>query len=330
MKTFEYITPETIDEALELLGEGAQILAGGTDLLGEMKRGLATPKRLINLKGIQGLADIRSIPDGFLTIGSLATLSHLAEHPLVAQHYPLLIEALQRTASPQIRNIATVGGNLCQRPRCWYYRHSAFPCIRKHGEGCFAMGGQDRYHAIFGGHRCFIVHPSDLAPALMALDAEVRIAHADDSRIVPLTDFFVGPRDSLTQENILTRQEILTAIRIPVPPDNAYGTYLKVSERKATDFALASVAVSIAWLDTQVTHARVVLGGVAPVPWRVKQVEEMLIGDELSGKRIERACERAVDDATPLRHNRYKVALVKGLLRKALHAAHRSREKGEK
>ena len=152
MKPFEYITPKTLDEALAVLSDGEEthILAGGTDLLAEMKRGTVTPQRLLNLKSIQGLDFMRQESDGGLTIGALARLSDIAEHPLVTRHYPLLVQAIEQTASPHLRNVATLGGNLCQRPRCWYYRHPDFPCLRKHGESCFAVWGQNRYHDIFG------------------------------------------------------------------------------------------------------------------------------------------------------------------------------------
>ena len=320
MKPFEYIRPNTLKEALAILSDGKKthLLAGGTDLLGEMKRGAIEPERLLNLKSIQGLTGIRQESDGWLTIGALATLSDIAEHPIVRQHYPLLVQAIEQTATPQIRNIATLGGNLCQRPRCWYYRHPDFPCLRKFGENCFAVEGQNRYHAIFGGHRCYIVHPSDAASALVALDARVQIAHSKGSRTVPLCEFFVAPRNSLIQENILLPHEILTEIQLPAPPPNARGSYLKAAERKATDFALASVALHLADEGKRLNHLRIVLGGVAYQPWRVPHAEAILLGEELSEENIRRACEAACQGAKPLRHNAYKIPLVKGLLRKAL------------
>ena len=160
MKPFEHMTPNTLEEALTILSDGGatHILAGGTDLLAEMKRGTIAPQRLLNLKSVPGLNGIRQESDGWLTIGALARLSDIAEHPLVMQHYPLLVQAIEQTATPQIRNVATLGGNLCQRPRCWYYRHPDFPCLRKYGEICFAVGGENQYHAIFGGRRCYPVY----------------------------------------------------------------------------------------------------------------------------------------------------------------------------
>ena len=321
MKPFEYSTPKTLDEALAILRdeEGVRILSGGTDLIGEMKRGTISPQRLLSLKSVQGLDSIRQDSHGRVALGSLATLSDIAEHALVRQQYPLLVQSIARTASLQIRNIATLGGNLCQRPRCWYYRHPHFPCFRKHGESCFAVRGQDRYHAIFGGHRCFMVHPSDPASALMALDARVQIARSEGSRTVPLHEFFIGPHERLTQENILTPHEILTEIQLSPSPPDARSIYLKVAERKAIDFALASVALHLAWKGTRVNHARIVLGGVAPVPWRVPHVEEILLDEELSEEKIGPMCEAVLEGARPMRHNANKIPLVKGLLRKALH-----------
>ena len=331
MKSFEYIAPKTLDEALAILSddEGTRLFAGGTDLLGEMKRGVIAPEKLLDLKSVGGLEIIRQEPDGGLAIGSLATLSEIAENPLVKQSYPLLVQAIEQTASPQIRNVATLGGNLCQRPRCWYYRHPDFPCLRKHGESCFAVWGNSRYHAIWGGNRCFIVHRSDPAAALMALDAHTQIAYSEGIRAVPLREFFVTPGENLTQETVLQPNEILTGIKLPPPLPNARGIYLKVAERKATDFALASVALHLAWEGTRINHARVVLGSVAPVPWRLQHVEEILLGDELSQdfdkalptpskEKIQLACEGAVEGAKQIRHNGYKIPLVKGLLRKAL------------
>lgn len=321
MRHFEHIAPNTLNDALAALSNGdhARILAGGTDLLGEMKRGVISPDRVVSLKAAEGLDAIRQQPDGTLTIGARVTLDQVAEHPLVARHCPMLTQATRQTASPQIRNVATLGGNLCQRPRCTYYRHPDFPCIRKHGGICYAVEGQNRYHAIFGGYRCFFVHPSDTAPALMALNAQVQIVHANGTRTVSLSEFFVGPRENHSQENTLSPHEILTEIQIPPAPPGALGTYIKVAERQAVDFALVSIALHLARQEGRVSYASIVLGGVAPVPWRLPQVESLLTGRQLTDGTILRACEIAAEGAHPMRHNTYKVSLVKGILKKALH-----------
>jgi len=320
MKPFAYTAPTTLDEALTSLtrGDNPHLLAGGTDLLGSVRRGIDSPGHLINLKSIPELTGIHQTDDG-LTIGAATRLSDIAEDPLVIEQYPILTQAIAQTATPQIRNTGTIGGNLCQRPRCWYYRHPDFPCVRKQGEGCFAVGGRNRYHAIFGGHGCFIVHPSDCAPALITLDAQVKIAGPDGCRELPLSDFFIGPEKNLTSETALTPNEILTQIRISPPVSNSIGVYLKASERRATDFALVSVAIVLTQQGAQITHARVVLGGVAPIPWRAPKVEEILLKQGISAESIQQTCAAAIEDAHPMSQNAYKLPLLKGLLKKALH-----------
>lgn len=319
MKPFAYTAPSSLEEAVQALGQqGAHPLAGGTDLIGSLKRDIATPDHLINLKSVPGLADIRQHSDGPLVIGALARLSALAAHPLVLQQYPILAQAIARVATPQIRNLGTLGGNLCQRPRCWYYRHPDFPCTRKGGEGCSAVTGQNRYHAILGGHGCFIVHPSDTAPALIALDARARLAGPAGPRELPLAEFFVGPEQTPTRETVLQSGEILTEIQIPPPPPDSRGIFLKAAERQSTDFALASVSILLSSQESNITHARVVLGGVAPIPWRVPKVEEILLEQGISAESIQRACDAAVEGARPMNQNAYKVPLVRGLLEKGI------------
>ena len=320
MKPFTYTAPTTLDEALTSLerGEEPRLLAGGTDLLGTARRGIETPDHLINLKSIPELTGIHQTPDNGLTIGAIPRLSDVAENQLVVENYPILVQAIAQTATPQIRNTGTIGGNLCQRPRCWYYRHPDFPCVRKRGEGCFAVGGKNSYHAIFGGHGCFIVHPSDTAPALIALGARVEIIGPGGSRELPLSDFFVGPEENLTGETALAPNEILTRIHLPPPASGSTGLYLKASERRATDFALVSVAVVLARQDAQITHARVVLSGVAPIPWRLPKVEEILLERGTSAESIQQTCDTAVEGAHTMSQNAYKLTLLKGLLKKAL------------
>ena len=319
MKPFAYTAPTTLDEALTSLNgsDNPRLLAGGTDLLGAARRGVETPDHLINLKSIPELTGIHQTSADGLTIGAATRLSDVAENPPVVKRYPILAQAIAQTATPQIRNTGTIGGNLCQRPRGWYYRHPDFRCVRKRGEGCFAVGGRNRYHAILGGHGCFIVHPSDLAPALIALDTRVEITDPEGSRELPLANFFVGPEENLTGETTLAPNEILKQIHIPPPAAGSTGLYLKASERRATDFALVSVAVVLTRQDTPVTHIRVVLGGVAPIPWRVSKVEAILLERGISTESIPQACAAAVEDAHPMSQNAYKLPLLKGLLKKA-------------
>jgi xanthine dehydrogenase YagS FAD-binding subunit len=320
MNSFDYVTPGSVDDAIAVLEreEGARLFAGGTDLLGEMKRGIAAPKCVLNLNSVPELDRIRMEADGTLAIGALTKLSDLATHPVVREHHPLVSQAAGKAGTPQVRNVATLGGNLCQRPRCMYFRHPNYSCVRSDGKGCFAPGGQNRYHAIFGGHGCFMAHPSDLAPALIACDAEVVIAGKSGTQGVPMGEFFMPSHEDSSRETILESAEIVTEVRVPPVPKGTAGVFLKASERKTTDFALVSVAVSVTLEDARVNRARIVLGGVAPVPWRTPWAEECLLGEPLSDVAIRSACEAAVDDAKPLRENGYKIALVKGLLKKAL------------
>jgi xanthine dehydrogenase YagS FAD-binding subunit len=322
MPGFGYYAPVTLDQALSFLDQdsGAQVLAGGTDLLAAIRRGTAAPETLVNLKTVPELAQIRRQADGWLAIGALTSLSAVASHPLVLQHGSPLSQAAGKVGTPQIRNVGTLGGNLCQRPRCWYFRHSGFPCLRTGGQGCFAVGGRSRYHAIFGGHGCSIVHPSDTAGALVAMDARVRIAGRGGRRDMLLSEFLVGPRERRSHQNVLGLGEILTEILVPPWPPGAEGVFLKATERRATDFALASVAVVLARKGDELTHVRIVLGGVAPVPWRVQQAENVLRKGGTRAASIDEACEVALAGARPLSENAYKVALVAGLLSKALAA----------
>lgn len=320
MNAFDYVIPHSLEDAVAVLarGDDARIFAGGTDLLCAMKQGIATPMCLVNLKAIPGLNAIRLAPDGALELGALVTLGDLAMHPLVRERHPIVSQAAGRIATPQVRNAATLGGNLCQRPRCMYFRHPDYACVRREGKGCFAPGGQNRYHAIFDGHRCYMAHPSDLAPALIACDADVVIAGKEGVRVAPMGEFFMPPREDPTRETILGPCEIATGVRVPPPVRGTTGVFLKASERKATDFALVSVAVTLSLEAGQVTRARIALGAVAPIPWRVPWAEDCLLGEPLSDAAIRSACEAAVEDARPLRENAYKIALTKGLLKKAL------------
>ena len=270
-----------MQEAVESLaahpGE-AQIIAGGTDLLGEIKDGIATPRRLISLAGIPSLNTISDTGQG-LSIGAMATILQVAEHPAVGSRYTALQEAASGLATPQIRNTGTLGGNLNQRPRCWYYRHPLTICLKKGGDQCYALAGASKYLCVTGGDRCYIVHPSDTAVALIALDASIEIAGPQGVRTLPLEDFFAGPGRDLTKENVLVPGELVTRVVIPGQYSGVESTgergmndspmrsvYLKAREREAGDFALVSVAAAIEFEGTTLVRASVVLGGVAPVP----------------------------------------------------------------
>ena len=211
---FNYIQPKSLEEAVKF-GETAQLYAGGTDLIGLMKDDIIQSEKVINLKNLKGLDKIEDKGSKGLEIGPLVKIADLIENNIVQEKYPLLVQTAKEIASPQLRNMGTVGGNICQRPRCWYYRGD-FDCIRKGGDTCFAVGGENKFHCIIGGGPCFIVHPSDLAVALLALDAKIEITSKDGQKTVPVNDFFILPEEDATKENILKSSEIVTKIIIPL------------------------------------------------------------------------------------------------------------------
>lgn len=318
MKNFRYQKASTVKEALAQLkaaGGAAKLMAGGTDLLGEMKDGIARPDRLIHLR-IPQLNYILADSKG-LRIGALTPLNAIVAHPHIKERYAALAQAAGEVGSPQLRHMGTLGGNLCQRPRCWYYR-GEFPCLKKGGETCYAVAGQNKYHAILGGGPCFIVHPSDTAPALMALEASVRIIGPRGERVVPLTDFFIAPTKDSSREHILRPEEILTEILIPPLPEESRSLYLKARERRCWDFALASVALVQVMKGGEHQGTRIVLGGVAPFPYRVLKTEGALKGKRIDEALAAQAGRLAVFGARPLSQNAYKVELTQTLVRRAI------------
>lgn len=320
MKAFEYVNPTSLSQAAQLAAVGpskAMLMAGGVDLLGELKDRISTPERIINLKSIAGLDAIQENAQG-LSLGALVTLATAAEHPGIRKHYQALAEAAESVGSVQIRNVGTVGGNLCQRPRCWYYRHLDYICLKKGGSICYAQGGENRYHAILGGGPSFIVHPSDLAPALIALEASVKISGATDEREVRLEDFYVLPTQKILQETVLERGEIVTEVRVPAPKSGTRSTYLKFREKPSFDFAIVAVAAALRMEGGTCADARVVLGGVAPKPWRSTEAEAELVGKRLDENVALKAADAALENAKPLPQNRYKVPLTRALIKRAL------------
>jgi xanthine dehydrogenase YagS FAD-binding subunit len=316
---FSYKRTTSIQQAVQASTRpGARVLAGGTDLLGCIRDRVLPADTLISLNGIKELRGIRATSDGGLRVGALVTLTEVAEHKQIASSHPVLAQAAASAASPQLRNQGTLGGNLCQRPRCWYYRGD-FQCLRKGGEVCFAASGENQHHCIFGGAPCFIVHPSDTAPALVALGAKVSIA-GRRPRTIPLASFFVLPSDSLERENVLAPGEIVTEILIPPPQAGARSMYRKVRERGAFDFALAGAAVVLTVAAGKVQAARIVLSGVAPVPWRSPEAENVLVGKALDDSAIRAAAAAAIKEAAPLSKNEYKVPMVSGVLQEILAA----------
>ena len=334
MKSFEWTNPATLNEAVKLLAtaaphndidEAPRPIAGGQDLLTTMKDYTSRPTRLVNLKNIRGLNSITLNARG-LTIGALVTLTELEEHEGVRKSFPGLAEAAHSIATPQIRNLGTVGGNLCQRPRCWYFRLEEVNCLKKGGSECYAANGENKYNAIIGGGPSYIVHPSDLAPMLLALGASVTVVGAKGKRVITLDKFFTLPSEgNIRRENVLKNEEIITEIVVPSSSVAAHSTYLKFKERESLDFALASAAVAVQLgANREVKDARIVLGGVAPIPWRVPAAEKFVIGKSLTPDVLAETAKIALAEAKPLEKNAYKVPLTQTLVRRALAKAAQS------
>ena len=317
MNSFEHIETQDLASALTILQEPrSAALAGGTDLVGELKRGIRRPDRLIDLKRIHSLKGISVGPD--LRLGALTPLSAMEEHPAVISQRPLLHQALKSTATLQLRNMGTVGGNLCQRPRCWYYRNHLSLCWLKGGEFCWAARGENHYHTILGKAICHAPHPSDLAPALMALQSRIKITSSKGVREIALEELYQEPRPERRQMTILEPGELVTEIAVPLPAQSTRGIYLKAMERKAWSFALVSVAAILGFDGDTITGGRLVLGGVATIPWRAKGAESILGGKKFSEGLCREVVDSALREARPLRDNQYKVPLAKGLIRRAL------------
>lgn len=320
LPTFTYVRPKSIAEALEQgATEGAMLHAGGTDLLGCLRDGVFGAGKVVSLGGLSELRGIRATSDGGLRIGALATLADVAEDATVRERYPALAQGAASAASPQLRNQGTLGGNLCQRPRCWYFRGD-FHCLRKGGDRCYAVNGENTYHCILGGTACYIVHPSDTAPALVALGARVRVVSRSGSRLLPLDEFFVPPARSIRRENVLRPGDLLTEVLLPPVSPGMRSVYRKARARGSWDFALAGVAVAATVTDGRVAQARVVLSGVAPIPWRAAEAEAALVGSRLEADTIGRAAAGSLVGAQPMTHNGYKVHLVRGLVAETLEA----------
>jgi xanthine dehydrogenase YagS FAD-binding subunit len=316
---FAYSRPGTLKEALRHLAEnGAQVHAGGTDLLGCLRERIFDVSKIVSLNGLSGLQGIKETAGGGLQIGALTTISAVSGHPAVVERFTALAEGASEVASPQLRNQGTIGGNLCQKPRCWYYR-GEFDCLRKGGGTCYAAEGENQFHCIFGsGGRCYIVHPSDTAPALVALGAELEIAGAEGHRMVAVEDFHVLPADDAARETWLEPGEIVTGVRIPAPRPGLRSSYRKVRARRSWDFALAGAALALQFDGDRVADGRVVLSGAAPVPWRSRAVEDAIRGRRLDAKTIAAAAEAVVDTARPLAKNAYKIPLFKGVITEEL------------
>ncbi len=322
MKTFAHFNAVTIDEAVSHLkryGSKAQLIAGGTDLLGKMKDRILPgyPEALINLKTIAGLDAIEE-DNGLLKIGALAILEDIAHHDVVKTKFQALAEAARRTASPHLREMGTIGGNICQDIRCWYYRHpeNRFPCLRKGGGKCYALEGDKRYHSIFGAsveQGCIAVHPSDMAAALIALNANIKTTQ----RTIKADNFF---QVDVSKTTVLAQDEFVTQIQIPAMPKNTKSTYLKFALRKSIDFPIVSCAARLSTVDNQVKDAGICLNAVYVKPYRALKAEKYMIGKKINKTNAGKAAEAVVADAQPLGDNTYMVQLAKVIIKRAIMA----------
>jgi xanthine dehydrogenase YagS FAD-binding subunit len=330
LPTIGHVDVETIEEALLRLqrhGEKARVIAGGTDLLGLMKDGIGGPQlpipdTLINIKSIPAMGRITEDGEEGLRIGAAVTLTQLETSEAIKKKFPILSQAARRVGTTQIRYMGTLGGNICQRPRCLYFRHPDFLCYKKGGEKCYALTGEHRYyHSIMRYGKCVMAHPSDLAPALIALKAKAVIAGFDGERQVFLQDFFLGANHFT--ETTLNPDELLAEVRVPYQGDGTYQRFLKHGIRHSADFSLASVAVVARMSQGGCKHIQIVLAGVAPFPLRASKTEEIIDGKKLEEGLISKAAEAAVEGAKPLPMNRYKVDLTKTLVKRVLTSIHK-------
>lgn len=321
MPAFELFQATSTDAALDLLdryGEDGWTLAGGMDSLDWFKERIKRPKAVIDLGGIPELRGIRSTSDG-LEIGAMTTLTEVVTHPEILSSYSILAQAAGRVATPQIRNQGTVGGNLCQDTRCWYYR-SGWPCYRAGGNICYAdtPTSMNREHALFGTNRCVAVNPSDTAPALIALDAKMVVRNRRGEQVVDAEDFFIGPSLDITRMTILQPDDLLTSIRLPKTWAGARFYFEKVSDRQSWDFPLVNVASAIRETNGTIEQIRLAVNAVSPYPMRLKSVEERLIGKPINEDTAEAAGQLATRDARQLKYNGYKVPLMKNLVKRAI------------
>ncbi len=329
MKAFTNRNARTLDEAVAFAqeairdGQSVSFVGGGTDLLQLPKDkvvnrpGSGDPDVLVNLKTVDGLDGVTSRGRDGVTVGGLTTLGALIEHPVIRDQFTVLAEAADVVAVPQIRNTGTLAGNVVQRPWCWYYRNG-FPCYKTGGNQCFSIAGENQLHAIFGGGPSYIAHPSDLAPALVALDATFRVVGPEGERTLSGSDFFVLPSQDPEHENVLADDEVLASVDLPAPRGGVRSTYHKIMDRDAWTHALVSAAVVLDMDGDVCREARIVLGGVAPIPWRVPEAERLRAGQRVTPELAREVGAAAVAGARPLSKNGYKVPLTRGVVERTV------------
>ena len=319
MKPFEWSSPTSVAEAVAQLGPTSWAKAGGVELMDLMKEHLVEPARLVSLRAVPGLDGIAADAGGGTRIGPLVTLARIAEDAALRARWPAVADAALHAATPQIRNMATAGGNLLQRPRCWYFRSEQFPCLRKGGSRCFARDGENEYHAVFGHSSCCAVHPSSLATPLLAAGASVELTGRSGTRSVPLEAFYVPAETVRTQDTVIAPDELLTAIVLPPAGAGAASAYVKEAQKESYDWPLVEVAVHLErGAGGACTKASVILGAVAPVPWRARAAEAALVGRAVDAASARDAGKAALQGASPLRDNAYKLPLLETAVRRAV------------
>lgn len=332
MNAFEWSEPASVEQALAqgnttvadamsqkaVRRDSAVFKAGGVDLLDLLKEGIVSPSRVVSLRGLPGLNEIKDDAKSGLRIGPLVTLDELDTNPLVRKNYTALADAAGHSATPQIRNAATIGGNILQRPRCWYFRHNHFVCLKKGGDRCFAIEGENQYHAIFNNKTCAIVHGSTAATALVAFDARLVLTGPKGPREISLEEFFVLPEKDVTRENSLQAQELVTEIRLPAIAAGTRSAHIKQGEKESFDWPIADVAVVLEQSGGRCTRAAVVLGAAAPVPWRAQEAETALVGKAVNEESARAAAKAAVNGATPLAKNGYKIPVFEAVVRRTI------------
>jgi xanthine dehydrogenase YagS FAD-binding subunit len=326
MRGFELYDATTVNEAVDLLrknsGKTVKVIGGGSDLVGGVMKdwvsgkGMALPDVLIDLTTIKDMTTIK-VDGGSVTVGAAVTLTDIVESTDIASKFPLLVSAAASVASPLIRNFGTLGGNINQRPRCWFFRGEDFNCYKKGGDFCYAVTGDNRYHAIIGGELCYIVHPSDTATALLALNAKAKIAGVPGNRDIQFDNYFIGPREDVLRENVLKKDEFMTHVEIPNPASGTKMAWNKLKDRQVYDFALTSVAVAFTMDGNNWKDGRITLGGVSPVPYRAKVVEDALKGKDIKAN-IKSAAAAIRTVARPMSLNAYKVDLAASLIERTV------------
>jgi xanthine dehydrogenase YagS FAD-binding subunit len=316
MQTFRYSQARTVEGAVRAAGT---LIAGGTTLVDLMKLNVLQPTTVVDINSLP-LAQVEALPGGGLRIGALVRNSDLANHATVREQYTVLSEALLSGASPQLRNMATTGGNLLQKTRCYYYRDTNYACNKRQpGSGCSAMDGFNRIHAVLGGsEHCVATHPSDMAVAMMALEATVHVTGPKGERAVALDEFYLVPGDTPDKENVLAPGEIMTHVTLPALPGGTKSHYLKLRDRAQYEFALASAAVVVQVSGGQIARARVAFGGVGTKPWRSREAEKALEGQAANGDTFSKAAEAAMGGAKPLKFNGFKIELARRALVRTL------------